>query len=182
MYFLISYFGFNFFNSLYDYNLIKAGFSRDTANNITNIIIFPVILCTFFYSRWTHYLGGKPHAVVLCSCVLMVLFLYYLIVFPLEPWIIFVASLVQNIASTWIFYIGAWMINEFPPHALTGMFITLNASFSNFGQLTSLQTLICGKFGWKLCSFLGLGIQAVIIGFTFRLFDWMKEGNSHVPA
>ncbi len=111
MYFLICQVGFNFFNSLYDYNLVEAGFSRDTANDISNIIIFPVIICTFFFSRWTAFLGGKSNAVIINSVVLLVLFLYYLIVFPLEPWIIFLTSLVQNIASTWIFYIGAWMIN-----------------------------------------------------------------------
>lgn len=126
-------------------------------------------------------MGGKSNAVIISSAVLIVLLLYYLIVFPLVPWIIFVTSLVQNIASTWIFFIGAWMINDFPPNALTGMFITLCASFSNLGQLTSLQTIICGALGWKLCSFIGLGIQLVIVIFTPRLFDWIKEGNSHVP-
>jgi hypothetical protein len=181
IYFLIYQQGFNFFSSLYDYNLIAAGFSRNTSNNISNIIIIPVIVSTFFYARWTAYLGGKARTTVITSSVLLVLFLYLLIVFPLEPWIIFATSLVQNITSSWIFFIGAWMINEFPPHALTGMFITLNASFSNFGQLTSLQTLICGKLGWKLCSFIGLGLQLVIILCTFMLFGWMKEGNSHVP-
>jgi hypothetical protein len=73
------------------------------------------------------------------------------------------------------------MINEFPPHALTGMFITLISSFSNIGMMTTIQTLLCGKFGWKLCSFVGLGIQLVIIFFIYPLIQWIKDGNYHVP-
>ena len=61
------------------------------------------------------------------------------------------------------------------------MFITLCASFANLGQLTTLQTIICGKLGWKLCSYVGLAIQAIIVLFTPKLFQWMKDGISHVP-
>jgi len=40
------------------------------------------------------------------------------------------------------------MINEFPVNALSGMFITLNASFANFGNLTTVHTWISNKIGW----------------------------------
>lgn len=180
-YFLVYMQGFNFFLSLYDYKVVQAGFSRNTSNNISNIVILPIIICTFFYGRWTHWVGGQARVVILCSSVLIVLFLYLLIFFPLEPLIILVTTLVQNIATTWLFFTSSWLINDFPPHALTGMFITLNASFSNFGQLTTIQTFICGKLDWKVCSFVGLLLQFIITLCVPSFFKWMKEGNIHVP-
>ena len=170
VYFLIYQQGFNFFISFYDYNLVEAGFSRNTQNTIGNIIIFPVIIMTFYYSSWTNFVGGKARAVFLCMVVIILIDLYILIVFPLQPWIIFVTSLVNRIFSSWTFFIGSWLTNLFPPHAFTGMFITLNASFSNLGNLTTIHTLICAKVGWKLCSYIGLGLQAIIAMFIFRVF------------
>jgi hypothetical protein len=73
------------------------------------------------------------------------------------------------------------MINDFPVHALTGMFITFMASFSNLGVQTSIHTWICGKFGWKLCALIGLGLQTLILLFMSRFYHWVQEGNSHVP-
>ncbi len=61
------------------------------------------------------------------------------------------------------------------------MFITMNASFSNFGSLTTIQTYICGKIGWELCSYIGFGIQIIVVLFMYKIFDWMHEGNYHVP-
>jgi hypothetical protein len=100
-----------FFSSLYDYNLVDAGFSRDTYNTIGNIIIFPVIILAFYYTAWTNYVGGKANALVISFGLMTALFLYLLIVFPMEPWIIFCTSLFLNILNSWTFFIGAWMIN-----------------------------------------------------------------------
>jgi hypothetical protein len=148
IYYLFYLQGFNFFTSLYDYKLIEAGFSRNTFNTIGNIIIFPVILLTFYYAKWTNFLGGKAKATIFNFAMLIALFLYLLIVFPLNPWIIFLTQFTANVLISWNFFISVWMTNEFAPHALTGMFITFNASFANFGQLTSVHTYLSGKFGW----------------------------------
>jgi hypothetical protein len=181
VFFLVYQQGFNFFNSLYDYKLVEAGFSRDTSNTISNIILVPVIICTFYYASWTNLIGGKPKTLLILNFLLIACFLYLVLIFPLNPIIIFFTSLFSNILSSWIFFVGAWQINEFPPHALTGMFITFNASFANFGTLTSIHTILCSKFGWELCSLIGLGIQVIIALCMFRLFDWLKEGDPHVP-
>ena len=73
------------------------------------------------------------------------------------------------------------MINQFPVHALSGMFITLNASFANFGSLTTVHTWISEKIGWQLASYIGSGIQLLLTVFYFKFFDWMEEGDVHVP-
>lgn len=49
-FFLTYYQGFNFFNAGYDYELIKAGFSRDVNNTINNIIIIPITLFACIFS------------------------------------------------------------------------------------------------------------------------------------
>ena len=49
-FFMIYYQGFNFFNAGYDYELIKAGFSRDVNNTINNIIIIPITMLACLFS------------------------------------------------------------------------------------------------------------------------------------
>jgi hypothetical protein len=61
------------------------------------------------------------------------------------------------------------------------MFITLNASFANFGNLTTIHTWISAKIGWQLASYIGSGIQIIITLFLFKLFDWMEEGDIDIP-
>lgn len=111
LFFLLYQQGFNFFNALYDYNLVQAGFSRDTSNTIGNIIVFPVILMTFYYARLTNLMGGKAKTTVILFLLLIAINLYLLIVFPLNPWAIAITGLLGNVFSSWYFYISAWMIN-----------------------------------------------------------------------
>jgi hypothetical protein len=73
------------------------------------------------------------------------------------------------------------MINDFKVHALTGMFITFMASFANLGLQLSFQTWLCGIFGWKLCSLVGAGIQFIILLLMPRFYDWVQDGDAHVP-
>jgi hypothetical protein len=75
--------GFNFFNSLYDYQLVKAGFSRDTSNTISNIIIVPIFIFVFYFPTWTKSIGGKGQTLLVISCIQIIINLYLLIVFPL---------------------------------------------------------------------------------------------------
>lgn len=62
------------------------------------------------------------------------------------------------------------------------MFITLTASFANFGKLTTIHTFLSSRFGWKLCSLAGFGIQLIITMFIFKFYDYIAAGSSHVPA
>lgn len=73
------------------------------------------------------------------------------------------------------------MINDFSVHALTGMFITFMASFSNLGMQTSVQTYLSGKYGWKLWALIGEGIQIIIVVSLPKLYDWVQAGDSEVP-
>jgi hypothetical protein len=73
------------------------------------------------------------------------------------------------------------MINDFRVHALTGMFITFLASFSNFGRQTSIHTWLCGKFTWQTCSLIGLGLQLLLIVSLPWFYGWVLAGDSEVP-
>lgn len=44
---LLNYQGFNFYEAGYEYEMIKAGFSRDTSNSLSNVIALFVISITF---------------------------------------------------------------------------------------------------------------------------------------
>jgi hypothetical protein len=57
LFFLVYYQGLKFYEAGYDYELIKAGFSRDTSNSISNLIAFPVMGLTFFMTDIINKLG-----------------------------------------------------------------------------------------------------------------------------
>jgi hypothetical protein len=132
--------GLNFFNSLYDYELVKAGFSRDTMNTIGNIIIVPVIVLTFLFSRWTKQIGGSDKAIIFTTSIILLLSAYILLFFPLDPWIFTIYHFLTSLLDAWRFFVFMVVINEFPLHALSGMYITLLGSFYNFGYLKFIHT------------------------------------------
>lgn len=141
--------GLNFFTSLYDYKLVAAGFSRDTSNTIGNIIIIPIIILTFYYGKWTEYCKGNRNAIMLCTIILVLLCLYVLVIFPTDVTSIAILNFFFSLFDSWRFYSFGVLINAFPLHALSGMFITVLGSYFNFGRLTFMHTYLCGKFDWK---------------------------------
>jgi hypothetical protein len=165
--------GINFFNSLYDYELVKAGFSRDTMNTIQNIIIIPTILLTFSFSRWTKNIGGHHPSIALTTFLTVLVCAYVLLFFPTNPWAFGTVAFIIGLLDAWRFFVFGVIINEFPLHALSGMYVTLLGSFYNFGRLTSLHTELCGLFGWKLMSAFGMVLQMVLLIFLKPMFRWM---------
>ena len=103
--------GINFFNSLYDYELVKAGFSRDTSNTISNIIILPIIFLTFYFKAWTAKLGGHYHALLWSMLVTISLYAYILMVFPLEPWKVGLLGFLIGLMEGWRFFVFGVIIN-----------------------------------------------------------------------
>ena len=122
--------GLKFYESGYEYELIKAGFSRDNLNSISNLIVIPVITLTIFINAQLSKIGLKN---LLLSCLLIQCFTYTLniIYLPLNSKLIiftqFISQLCINLKNMMIYN----MINGFPIHALTGMFITIMISFWN---------------------------------------------------
>ena len=74
------------------------------------------------------------------------------------------------------------MINSFPLHGLSGMFITIMLSLWNLGELKTLNTLIIDVFGWTVCAYFGIIIQVVIIIFLPNLFKWIEEGVVEIDS
>lgn len=160
---------------------MKAGFSKDTANTIGNILAIPTVISTFFFGKWTNLLNGRLNSMLFVIGFVILVDYYLVIFFPINIWIVTGTSFFTGIIDSWRFYLMAYMINDFPVNALTGMFITFMASFSNFGRQTSIHTWICGKLGWKNCAIFGLSLQVVILLFIPRFYNWVQEGNSSVP-
>lgn len=173
--------GINFFNSLYDYELVKVGFSRDTMNTIQNINIIPTILLTFYFSSWTKSIGGHYQSIAFTTFLTVLLCTFIIAVFPTDPWAFGVLTFFISLLDAWRFFVFGVIINEFPIHALSGMYITLLGSFYNFGRLTSIHTELCGWFGWRFASSVGMVLQmALLIGLR-RMFSWMEAGEVKVP-
>lgn len=95
MFFLIFMQGFNFFDSLYMYNLTEAGFSRNTYNTIINAIVLPKIVVMFYVVRWTKQIGGMPRMLVIAFSILIALKTYVLIFFPLQEYAVITYVLIN---------------------------------------------------------------------------------------
>ena len=68
-------------------------------------------------------------------------------------------------------------IFEFPIHRYTGMFITFLASANNLGNSSAIHTKILALSNWWIMSWVGLGIQVLIVLWIyFWLYDWKNEG------
>ena len=122
--------GLKFYESGYEYELIKAGFSRDNLNSISNLIVIPVIALTVFINRYINRIGLKNLlvSVLLFQCLI---YMFNVYIFSLNPKVViftqFLAQLCISFKSMMLYI----MINGFPIHALTGMFITIMLSFWN---------------------------------------------------
>ena len=165
--------GLNFFNALYDYNLVEAGFSRNTSNTIGNVVIIPILILTFSFGKWNNYLGGTRNSIMYCTMLVCFLYLYLLVVFPTDVYSISTFAFLIGLFESWKFYSFGVMINSFPVHALSGMFITVLGSYFNFGRLTFIHTYLCGLLGWRVLSFVGIGVQLLTVAFTPLLFRWL---------
>ena len=60
------------------------------------------------------------------------------------------------------------------------MYITLLGSFYNLGYQKALHTEICGLFGWRLMSWIGMGVEVLIVLYLGRMWRWMEEGITEV--
>lgn len=147
-------------------------------NTVGNIIVVPIIILNFFYGTWTNYLKGRKNAFITVLAADTIIHTYLIIAFPLQVWIVALTSFLTSVLATWRFYLATYMINDFPVHALTGMYVTFMASFANLGMQTSAQTWLSGKFGWRLCALIGTGIQIVILLAMPKFYDWVQAGDS----
>jgi len=60
------------------------------------------------------------------------------------------------------------------------MYITLLGSFYNFAYLKFIHTELCGLFGWRLMSWLGFGLELVLIYYMRPMWKWMEKGSTEV--
>lgn len=116
-----------------------------------------------------------------CTGVTVAICLYLLLVFPTDVFSISVATFSLGLLDSWRFYSFGVLINSFPLHALSGMFITVLGSYFNFGRLTFLHTYLSGRCDWITLSLLGLALQVVIVAGTPKMFAWMQEGDLTLP-
>lgn len=98
--FLVMFQGINFFNAGYDYELIKAGFSRNVSNTISNVTVLPIsILACVLSSQIQKY--GVVNSLRLNMILTILLATYLVIFFPLDIWKVSIASFLGDFLGTW---------------------------------------------------------------------------------
>lgn len=156
--------------------MIKAGFSRDTSNTLSNLIALLVVALTFRLTSLITRLGMVPSLIGSFSALTMV-YLFNLIVFSQSPYLYSVTASLSQIliaAKNMVLYIYLY---QFPLHGFTGMYTTFLLSVWNFGEMRTLHTLIISTLGWRICAFLGVLIQIIIIFKFPALIAWVERGT-----
>lgn len=83
---LIYYQGFNFYEAGYDYEMVRAGFSRDNSNTISNLIAIVVIVLTFRIADHISVAGVTKSLQIIFGCMCAI-YLFNLIVFSQNPYV-----------------------------------------------------------------------------------------------
>ena len=112
--------------------MIKAGFSRDTSNSISNFIAIPVIFLT---SRITEFISHYGTLQSLRTVLLLIcsLYTFNIIIFSQNPYLVSITQFISQALSTGKTMVLYIIIYTFPTHGFTGMFITFLLSIWNFG-------------------------------------------------
>jgi hypothetical protein len=112
--------------------MIRAGFSRDTSNSISNLIAIPVILLTFKVTQIINKLGPTLalRAILLLLCAVYTINTIFL---PQSPLLVSITQFISQILITSKNMVIFIIIYTFPLHSFTGMFVTIFLSIWNLG-------------------------------------------------
>lgn len=124
---------------------------------------------------WTNHLGRK-RSMIYAMSLLTILYAFLVMFFPIQPLYIVITRFIGLLLTTWRNMILFIMVNSFPLHGLSGMFITIMYSLNNFGTLKAINTKIISVFGWVECSSVGLVVQILIILGLGKMYSWIEEG------
>lgn len=80
-------------------------------NTIGNIIIIPIIILTFKFSHWTKQIGGSYTSVIFTTLAILILSIFILIFFPLNPFIFGVYNFATGLLDAWRFFVFGAVIN-----------------------------------------------------------------------
>ena len=179
LFLLLNIQGIKFFDSLYFYELVKRGFSRNNLGTLSFTLI-GLIFFNFLYGYWTNALSKKTSFVV--SLLLEnLIHIYLVLAFPMQLWVLFLTTLTSIVFAGWRVYLANYMISNFEIHAFTSMFTSFMTSFSHLGSEKVLQSWICGLVGFEKCALAGAGLQLIIILVLPKFYDWVQEGDGSVP-
>ena len=82
--------------------------------------------------------------------------------------------------ETMNFLFCSFIINQFPISGLTGMYLAMLASGTNFGNLKFIHVKLTGVFGWTPCAIFGVSLQMFIILIFPRWFHFSEKGKINI--
>ena len=157
--------GFTYIEAGYEYELIKAGFVKNTLNTITNLSLIPISIGAFILSEKIDAKsdGNLLGLLMIFLCYKWVLFSGVYIVFPTDiPWVSFIYFSLQALDMMKALLISIF-VNNFPVTGISGMTLTMMVSGHNFGNQKSMSLLMTGYFGWNKVALFGLFVQFISI-------------------
>jgi hypothetical protein len=83
---------------------------------------------------------NQSYSIIIAMFLTWIIDMYLLVIFPMDIGLIAATYFLSSLFSSWRAIIVGTMINSFPLNGLSGMFLTMLASLSNFGKFTSIHT------------------------------------------
>jgi len=152
--------------------MIRAGFSRDTSNSISNFIAIPVIFLTSKITEFISHYGTlqslRTLLLLICS-----IYTFNILVFSQNAILVSITQFLSQTLLTGKAMVLYIIIYTFPTHGFTGMFITFLLSIWNFGELKALHTLVISSLGWRGCASIGILIELLFIFFLGDILAWV---------
>lgn len=74
------------------------------------------------------------------------------------------------------FFLNSMITNNFTESRFAGMYVTMMASFTNFGNNSAIQLEVISKVGYENAVIFGFVFTGIVLIFYGRVEKWIKSG------
>ena len=168
--------GVNFYAFGYQVELMNNGFSKETLNTIDNLLMFPLLVITYFFSS----LKTSSRKLFYMRTMLCLRLAWQIVGFMIPyhtNWSIAAYSFVSNCMAWMIYIIDMNTSNSFPLSALSGMFVTVLYSCRNLGNNGTIHLKIISWIGFSPAVMIGFAYTGLMILLLPKIVKWVDEGS-----
>lgn len=175
---LLTFHGLIYFGSSYSIELIKNhNFSKELLTSLGNVCLIPIFFLTHILSQyWTDPDQIHSRSRIILGCRLAVM----LLIFGLDindTVGACTALVILVLLSNTQFFLNSLINNSFSASKFSGMYITMMASLTNFGNNSTIQLEVIDKYGFSNASIFGFLYTLVVIVVYGKVEAWIKRGE-----
>lgn len=176
VFFLIINQGNRLFKAGFQYELIRRGFSKERLNELTNLMLIPVVALLFMAARFNlkEQLFGNLRIAVALKLIANIIAAVWM-----PTTLLPVAAILLADAALGKFggMVESNIVNEFPVTAISGMLMTALNSVRSIGYNPTVHLKIIHQLGWDYAILFGFVMQAAILLVYGFMVEWVEQGT-----